>query len=339
MCDPHVLLRMALFSRDASIIFALLCASKPFAMLARNHPEAVLWKLMDVCTREVVVEDYDSEGSPFAAIKSFFFEFWERGYIEQGEFKCTVLPSGIAHSIEDNPSAVSDVWRGWFKGGLLHRDGDKPAEVHADGSMAWYKHGKEHRDEDNPAYIDRRGLCKKIWYKNGEKHRDGDKPAVTSNYGDEWWQHGIQCRDGDKPAVIMDNYRAWYNDRGVYHRDGDNPAVIDRRPLRSSLKWYKNGRLHRDGDKPAVLNLHHHKREWYKHGCLHRDGDKPAVICSRGDMCWYKNGTLHRDGDKPTSVTLSREQCLEESEELVEGWREGLSVDELLYPNLNAFVP
>jgi hypothetical protein len=34
-----------------------------------------------------------------------------------------------------------------------HRDGDKPAIIHADGSKEWYKDGKVHRDNDKPSVI------------------------------------------------------------------------------------------------------------------------------------------------------------------------------------------
>ena len=50
--------------------------------------------------------------------------------------------------------------------GQLHRDGDKPAIIWADGGRRWYKNGELHRDGDKPAVISASGT--KLWYKNGE---------------------------------------------------------------------------------------------------------------------------------------------------------------------------
>lgn len=63
-----------------------------------------------------------------------------------------------------------------YKNGKIHRDGDKPAVIYADGTQSYYKDGELHRDGDKPAEIFENG--RQHFYKNGQLHRDGDKPAV-----------------------------------------------------------------------------------------------------------------------------------------------------------------
>ena len=48
--------------------------------------------------------------------------------------------------------------REWHKDGVLHRDGDLPAYISAQGDKEYYQNGKRHRD------IGRSGRCKKGWY-------------------------------------------------------------------------------------------------------------------------------------------------------------------------------
>jgi hypothetical protein len=53
----------------------------------------------------------------------------------------------------------------WFKDGKLHRDGDRPAVICANGNRYWYKDGKLHRDGDRPAAMYADGS--QFYYKNG----------------------------------------------------------------------------------------------------------------------------------------------------------------------------
>lgn len=69
----------------------------------------------------------------------------------------------------------------WYLDGVLHRDDDLPASVHANGNKWWYRHGKLHRDGDLPAVEYANG--NKIWYHNGLKHRDGYKSAIENGDG------------------------------------------------------------------------------------------------------------------------------------------------------------
>ena len=97
----------------------------------------------------------------------------------------------------------------WVKNGLLHRDGDKPAEIYANGSLAWYKNDLVHREGDKPADINSDGDL--LWSKNGYWHRDGDKPARIEATGSLQW-----CKNGELhrvrgPAVITENNNfEWY---------------------------------------------------------------------------------------------------------------------------------
>lgn len=80
----------------------------------------------------------------------------------------------------------------FYKDGELHRDGDLPAVIYADGTRCWWKNGKRHRDNDLPAIICVNG--DRGWFKNGLPHRDGDKPAVispsTSGTLKRWYKNG-----------------------------------------------------------------------------------------------------------------------------------------------------
>ena len=83
--------------------------------------------------------------------------------------------------------------RFWYKNGILHRDGDEPAEVWADGARYWYKDGKQHRDGDEPAVVWADGS--RHWYKNGKRHRDGDEPAVVWADGTRYWyKNGVRVK-------------------------------------------------------------------------------------------------------------------------------------------------
>jgi hypothetical protein len=150
----------------------------------------------------------------------------------------------------------------WYnRVGQLHRDGDLPAIIYADGKQEWYKNGKLHRDGDLPAVIHKDG--RQDWYKNGKRHRYGDLPAI------------IQANGTQK----------WYKE-GTLHRNGDLPAYMG---ATGRQEWYKEGRRHRDGDLPASIKANGNQY-WYKEGKPHRDGDLPAVIYSDGKKTWYKDG-------------------------------------------------
>ena len=64
--------------------------------------------------------------------------------------------------------------------------------IDADGTEFWKnKEGQLHRDGDLPAVIYANGA--KYWWKNGQLHRDGDKPAIIfANGEEEYYNNGVQ---------------------------------------------------------------------------------------------------------------------------------------------------
>ena len=54
----------------------------------------------------------------------------------------------------------------WYREGKIHRDGDQPAIIYANGIQKWYKDGKVHRDADKPAIIYVNGT--QLWYTDGK---------------------------------------------------------------------------------------------------------------------------------------------------------------------------
>ena len=91
----------------------------------------------------------------------------------------------------------------WYKEGLIHRDGDQPAEIWADGSQLWFIEDKKHRDGDQAAII--WADSTQEWYREGKLHRDGNLPAVIWADGyQEWYKDGLLNRDNGKPVVIDD---------------------------------------------------------------------------------------------------------------------------------------
>lgn len=177
---------------------------------------------------------------------------------------------------------------------VFHRDNDLPALIRVDGSKEWYRAGVRHRCGDKPAVIDAFGH---FWYQYGKIHRDGDKPAVTYSDGTmEWYRDDVLHRDNDLPAVIKaDGGKEWYQ-AGNLHRDGDKPA-IDSREVRA---WYHHGKRHRENDKPAVINAT--GQFWYRHGISWRDNDQPTSVLHDGSKRWHRGYCLHRDNDKPAVV-------------------------------------
>jgi hypothetical protein len=125
---------------------------------------------------------------------------------------------GYLHCLGDQPA---ELWENgtefWYRGGLVHRDGDLPA-------VTWY--GKEDTIrramvrgsaiDFHPAEIPKPHIRSQSWYQNGERHRDGDRPAEVCANGDKYWyQHGELHRDGGKPAKIAVSGLHYWVVRGV----------------------------------------------------------------------------------------------------------------------------
>lgn len=99
--------------------------------------------------------------------------------------------------------------RMWKKGGKLHRDGDRPALVGADGTQIWYQHGWRHRDGDRPAVILANGTQE--WYQHGKRHRDRGRPAILFADGRrEWYVRGRRVEEGGQPPPpLPGRVRIW----------------------------------------------------------------------------------------------------------------------------------
>lgn len=115
----------------------------------------------------------------------------------------------------------------WYLEAKLHRDGDKPAVEHDDGSKEWWRHGQRHRDGDQPAFVFASGRLE--WWTEAKLHRDGDKPAVELSDGTkEWWFKGNLHRGDNKPAVERrDGSKEWWC-MGAWvgcYRPGDDQAA------------------------------------------------------------------------------------------------------------------
>ena len=114
-----------------------------------------------------------------------------------------------------------------YKNGVLHADGDQPAETRPNGTHLFYKNGSLHRDGNLPAMVGVRGTAK--FAVDGKYHRLGGLPAITWSkgpYRHEYWVNGeIQ------KAVKKDGTQEWFasgcvdRDEAILHRT-DGPAVI-----------------------------------------------------------------------------------------------------------------
>ena len=104
----------------------------------------------------------------------------------------------------------------WYFNGKLHREGDMPAIIWANGTQLWCFEDRLHREGGMPAVMRADGT--QMWYFNGKLHREGDMPAMI-------WANGTQM---------------WYFE-GRLHREGGKPAVID---ADGSQEWYFEGRFY-----------------------------------------------------------------------------------------------
>ena len=109
-------------------------------------------------------------------------------FYPQSDHKSDSYKIRFPHSLNDEPAVITSNCKMWYKNGKLHREGDKPAIEHKNGTRNWYKFGKLHREGDLPAVEFLYGT--KMWYYNGELHREGDLPAVEYFDGTkEFWKY------------------------------------------------------------------------------------------------------------------------------------------------------
>ncbi len=168
-------------------------------------------------------------------------------YLDRGD-----LDGGVHHEKDyhrvDITFGACIVWRNRIK--QLHRDGDRPSIVCANGHIEWWKNGKHHRDGDLPAII----------------NFDGYQII----YGYARSSHDLRPCANPQSRTWADGYQMWYNN-GQQHRDGDLPAVIVTNGFQS---WYKNGQFHRDGNKPSIINLDG-TCSWHQHGNFMGNNKEP----------------------------------------------------------------
>ena len=144
--------------------------------------------------------------------------------------------------------------------GNLHRDGDLPAVILADGSKLWYRHGEQHRDNDRPAEEQTTG--QKVGYQNGKLHRTGDLPAFESPDGIKYWyQNDFFHRMGGPAEVYPRGHCAWHC-MGKLHRAGDAAVYstedkkylrywIYGRPVEEAM-WFVRGRWRTKKNAAAI---------------------------------------------------------------------------------------
>jgi hypothetical protein len=246
------------------------------------------------------------------------FENYERIPPTTNEFgsKCWRKGDGL-HREFDLPAFESRDFKTWSLNGLIHRDGDLPAEILLNvyreiEDATWYKHGVIHRNGDKPAVI-KPDLC--FWYKAGKIHRDGDKPAIISKGefmgGTKWWiKNNALFREGGKPTIVKrDGTQIWANSSGNWwlpHIEYD-PWFKGIRTFQidadGTKRWFIYNIPGREGDEPSVV-YPNGTQIWYKkceikltygftyRTMIHRDGGKPAIICADGSKSWYYQGKL-----------------------------------------------
>lgn len=76
----------------------------------------------------------------------------------------------------------------WLKDDQLHRDGDLPTVIWANGCLEWSQNGLRHRNGDRPAYIGVDGSV--AWFQNNLRHRRLGPARIYRDGTPEWWWRG-----------------------------------------------------------------------------------------------------------------------------------------------------
>lgn len=140
------------------------------------------------------------------------------------------------HSVNDLPSHVImrdgvQPYERWHQYGIIHRDGDKPAEIDHDGTYTYYKNGQVHRELGLPAV----SLFGYDYF--------GDDYKYTEKVRFSWCLCGNYSRpEGDDgPVEITRTRQSWYigqyGDDKFCHRT-TGPAIINSDGTQS---FYLNG--------------------------------------------------------------------------------------------------
>lgn len=149
-------------------------------------------------------------GPQMATTKEYLPELavWKTTYSSAGR-TITVLSldkdAYFYHSVNDLPShtIVYDgvrTYERWHQYGILHRDGDKPAEIDHDGTCTYYKNGQVHRELGLPAVS------------RGGHEYFGDNYEYTEKVRFSWCLNGNYARpEGDDgPVEITRTRKSWY---------------------------------------------------------------------------------------------------------------------------------
>jgi hypothetical protein len=142
----------------------------------------------------------------------------------------------------------------WYKNEVVHRDGDQPAIVQADGTLTYVENGDVHRDGDLPAIIKPNGT--QMWFVRGKRHRAEGRPALITATKIEYYENGLLHREGGPATVLIgSDYRMYeYRRHDIVHRDERDehglllPAVYTEPEGVFINKYYLHGiEVNRDG--------------------------------------------------------------------------------------------
>lgn len=257
-------------------------------------------------------------------------------------------PSASKVDHEAAPVVFADGSKGWFALGskVLHREGDKPALIHANGDQVFMKHGKMHRDR-GPAFIGADGTME--WYTDGEKRQErkstpletlpiDNYALILTNLGvDDLLQLAtsgpvfrrrlpelVQSGFTYHPNRTLESYEMHLFDKWEIPLDYPYLVHVVRRsknPQGNVTKetWHLNGSkvLHNDAG-PALIQWNDSSvmMEYYINGKLHRD-DGPArvtVLTAEGNAKhggfkskdWFQHGVHRRGNGQPPGVPGSK---------------------------------
>lgn len=141
---------------------------------------------------------------------------------------------------------------------------NKPMEVRdKEGNVEFQLDGKLHRDGDLPAVIKANG--DRHWYQHDELHRGGDKPAIEMADGTlHYFKNGVSHRAGGKPTTVYGTGATEYRVKGVRHREGGLPTQVDADG--NGTMWHRRGKLHRDDGPSLVFAAGHGNLDYYLDG-------------------------------------------------------------------------
>lgn len=184
------------------------------------------------------------------------------------------------HSVNDQPSIITDHYLLWHDNGKQHRADDRPATIYTmDNSFDFGKSYALVTEVPN--------MKAQAWYANDKLHRVNGPASIihTKRKYRAWYQYGMLHRIGGPAAIDQTSQIVVYAVWGEYHRL-DGPAYISPH----LTEWYLAGQRHRVG-KPAVIRRHQTtgkvcERQWYFYNWRHRL-DGPAVESSFGEGEYY----------------------------------------------------